>query len=76
MSRRPGFVLEVDKSTPPTLFWNGEGFTPRDAARGQPGDLRPRAHEGDRGSLPGHPPRLAAPASATATRCRRCCARA
>ena len=26
MSRRPGFVLEVDKSTPPTLFWNGEGF--------------------------------------------------
>ena len=27
MSRRPGFVLEVDKSTPPTLFWHGEGFT-------------------------------------------------
>ena len=27
MSRRPGFVLEVDKSAPPTLFWNGEGFT-------------------------------------------------
>jgi hypothetical protein len=27
MSRRPGFVLEVDSSTPPTLFWNGEGFT-------------------------------------------------
>jgi hypothetical protein len=27
MSRRPGFVLEVDKSTPPTLFWNGEGYT-------------------------------------------------
>ena len=27
MSRRPGFVLEVDKSTPPTLFWNGEGFS-------------------------------------------------
>ena len=26
MSRRPGFVLEVDKSTPPTLFWSGEGF--------------------------------------------------
>ena len=24
--RRPGFVLEVDKSTPPTLFWHGEGF--------------------------------------------------
>jgi len=24
---RPGFVLEVDKSTPPTLFWRGEGFS-------------------------------------------------
>ena len=22
----PGFVLEVDRSTPPTLFWHGEGF--------------------------------------------------
>jgi lactate racemase len=26
MARRPGFVLEVDRSTPPTLLWNGEGF--------------------------------------------------
>ncbi|MHB8245661.1 MAG: NPN-dependent hydroxyacid isomerase, LarAH14/15/16 family [Acidimicrobiales bacterium] len=26
MSPRPGFVLEVDDSTPPTLFWHGEGF--------------------------------------------------
>jgi hypothetical protein len=23
---RPGFVLEVDRSSPPTLFWHGEGF--------------------------------------------------
>jgi len=23
---RPGLVLEVDRSTPPTLFWHGEGF--------------------------------------------------
>jgi hypothetical protein len=23
---RPGFVLDVDRSTPPTLFWRGEGF--------------------------------------------------
>lgn len=23
---RPGFVLEVDRSTPPTLFWHGETF--------------------------------------------------
>jgi hypothetical protein len=27
MSPRPGFVLEVDGSTPQTLFWNGERFT-------------------------------------------------
>jgi hypothetical protein len=26
MSPRPGFVLEVEQSTPPTLFWHGEGF--------------------------------------------------
>ena len=24
---RPGFVLDIDKSTPPTLFWRGEGFS-------------------------------------------------
>ncbi len=23
---RPGFVLEVDRSTPPVLVWHGEGF--------------------------------------------------
>ena len=26
MSPRPGFVLDVDRSTPPTLFWHGEGY--------------------------------------------------
>ena len=26
---RPGFVLDVDRSTPPTLFWRGEGFPSR-----------------------------------------------
>jgi hypothetical protein len=26
MAHRPGFVLEVDRSTPPTLFMHGEGF--------------------------------------------------
>jgi len=24
---RPGYVLDVDRSTPPTLFWRGEGFS-------------------------------------------------
>ena len=27
MSPRPGFVLDVDNSTPPTLFWHGERFS-------------------------------------------------
>jgi hypothetical protein len=27
VSPRPGLVLEVDRSTPPTLFWRGEGFS-------------------------------------------------
>ena len=27
MSPRPGFVLDVDRSTPPTLFWRGERFS-------------------------------------------------
>lgn len=26
MNPRPGFVLEVDRSTPPTLMWKGESF--------------------------------------------------
>ncbi len=26
MTARPGFVLDVDRSTPPILQWNGEGF--------------------------------------------------
>ncbi len=24
---RPGYVLDVDRSTPPTMFWRGEGFS-------------------------------------------------
>ncbi len=35
---RPGFVLDVDRSTPPLLFWHGEGFRlerlPADRTRG------------------------------------------
>ena len=33
MSPRPGFVLEVDRSTPPTLFWHGERFALRSCRR-------------------------------------------
>ena len=43
MSPRPGFVLEVDRSTPPTLFWHGEGFRLERLPDGQPGPLRARA---------------------------------
>ena len=30
---RPGFVLDVDRSTPPILFWHGEGFRLETSAR-------------------------------------------
>ena len=49
---------QVDATDP---LLERRGLRPRDAARGQSRRLRPRAHEGDRGSLPGHPPRLAPP---------------
>ena len=42
MSPRPGFVLEVDKSTPATLIWHGEGFRLERLPVGT-GDLRARA---------------------------------
>ena len=41
MSRRPGFVLEVDSSTPPTLFWSGEGFMLETLPRGVGSFTRP-----------------------------------
>ena len=49
------------------------GLHARDPPRGQPGDLRTRAHEGDRRPLRRHPPRPDSIPSATAIRCRRCC---
>ena len=55
MSPRPGFVLEVDRSTPPTLFWHGEGFR------------RERLPEGSRVIYPPEPlPALADPDAAVA----------
>ena len=42
MSQRPGFVLEVDRSTPPTLFLHGEGFRLERLPVGQPrSSIRP-----------------------------------
>ena len=43
MSPRPGFVLEVDRSTPPTLFWHGEGFRLERLPVGSRGHLPARA---------------------------------
>ena len=41
---RPGFVLEVDRSTPPLLFWRGEGFSLERLPAGRTRvDLRARA---------------------------------
>ncbi len=30
---RPGFVHEVDRSSPPVLFWRGENFYSRSSPR-------------------------------------------
>ena len=70
---RPGFVLDVDRSTPPTLFWHGEGFRLERLPVGQPRHLPARA-AGRRSTTPTAP--SATPCStrsATASRCRRCC---
>ena len=73
---RPGFVLDVDRSTPPTLFWHGEGFSlEKLPGRPQPGDLR-RPSRCRRSTT--STARSATPCStrSTRTRCRRCCSRA
>ena len=70
---RPGFVLDVDRSTPPILFHHGERLPPRDAAgRAQPRRLPGRAARAARRPRRRHPPRAAATRS-TASRCPRCC---
>ena len=76
MSPRPGFVLEVDRSTPPTLFWHGEGSASSGCPSGSrviyaPEPLDPLEDPDGR-----HPRTPSATRSATATRCRRCSGRA
>ncbi len=61
MSPRPGFVLDVDRSTPPTLFWRGRALQPRAPARGQPGHLRARTDRPAEGRLGRHPGRARQP---------------
>jgi lactate racemase len=45
MSPRPGFVLEVDHSTPPTLFWHGEGYRLERLPEGSRVLYAPEPHE-------------------------------
>ena len=72
---RPGFVLDVDRSTPPILFHHGEGFrleTP--ARRPQPRCIYPAEPlDGAQGPRRRHPPRARSTRSATASPCPPCC---
>ena len=61
MSRRPGFVLEVDRSTPPTLFWNGERFTLETLPEGSRVIYAPEPIEALDDPVARHPPRPAPP---------------
>ena len=60
MSPRPGFVLDVDRSTPPTLFWHGERFSLERLPEGSrviyaPEPLDPLADPSRRHPLRPHP---------------------
>ena len=74
---RPGFVLDVDRSTPPILTWHGEGFRLERLPAGRSRvDLRPRAAR-RHSTIPTTPSaRPCCTRSATARRCRNCCSRA
>ena len=65
MSPRPGFVLEVDRSTPATLFWHGEGFRLEKPPGRQPGRLPSRTARTAQGPRRGDPSRPRATRSAT-----------
>ena len=71
---RPGFVLEVDRSTPPILFHHGEGFRLEKLPAGRSRVLYP-AEPLDAARRPRrrHPPRPRQPARRLARRCGRCC---
>ena len=59
---RPGFVLEVDRSTPPMLFWRGEGFRLERLPAGRTRVVyAPRAARPRQGRRRRHPPRPAGP---------------
>ena len=73
MSPRPGFVLDVDRSTPPTLFWHGEGYRLERLPVGRAGSST-RPSPSTASPTPSAP--SAAPSSsrwATRRRCRSCC---
>ena len=73
---RPGFVLEVDRSTPPILFHHGEGFRLEKLPAGRsrvlyPGEPLEALEDPDTAIRHAWSTR-----SATAPPCGRCCTRA
>ena len=71
---RPGFVLDVDRSTPPILFHHGEGFRLEQLPAGRSRVIYP-AEPLDAARRPRRAPSATrcSTRSATASRCRRCC---
>ena len=76
MSPRPGFVLEVDRSTPPTLFWHGERFALEKLPEGSRVIYAPEPIEALDDPVAAIRQALAPPARRQRSRCRRCCGRA
>ena len=71
---RPGFVLDVDRSTPADPVPPRRGLPPREAARrAQPGRLPGRAAR-RRSTTPTAPSATPCSTRSTASRCPRCCA--
>ena len=59
---RPGFVLDVDRSTPPILFWRGEGFSLEKLPAGRSRVIYPpEPLDAARRHRRRHPPRAAQP---------------
>jgi lactate racemase len=72
---RPGFVLDVDRSTPPILFHHGEGFRLEKLPAGRSRVIYPPSRSPALDDVDGAI-RHALLTRSTASRCRRCCARA
>ena len=70
------FVLDVDRSTPPTLFWHGEGFRLEKLPAGRSRVIYPPEPLAPLDDIDGAIRHALAATPSTASRCRRCCSRA